>query len=162
MALASVSTTCKACKMLCAQNDSCHGSSPRLCAPHVKPLVSSAGLEVTVGYLGHQLLFFSRHLDLLPGTVGLARRIDPVLFCGSVGFFRFNVLAFRGRLQIQALQCKLLDAIGQAPGTVFNLGPEVVAPERILAHGVFQRLEPKIERRQSSLPVGYVVTLQVV
>ena len=153
---------CKACEVPCAQNDSSHGPSPRLCTPHVKPLVSSAGLEVAVCHFGHHLLFFSRHPDLLPGTVGLARRVDTVLFCGSVGCLRFNVLAFRGRLQLQALHGKLLNAIGQAPGTILNLGPEVVTPESILAHGVFQRLEPEIKRRKSSLAVGDVVALQVV
>lgn len=96
LALAGVSMTCEASKVPCTQNDSCHGSSPRLCAPHVKPLVSSAGLEVAVCHFGHHLLFFSRYPDLLPGTVGLARRVDPVLLCGFVGCFRFNVLAFRG------------------------------------------------------------------
>lgn len=161
--MASVSMTCKARQVLCTQNDSSHGPSPRLCTPHVKPLVPSARLEVTVCcHFGHHFLFFSRHPDLLPGTVGLARRVDTVLFCGSVGCFRFNVLAFRGRLQLQALHGKLLNAIGQAPGTILNLGPEVVTPESILAHGVFQRLEPEIKRRKSSLAMGDVVALQVV
>lgn len=107
-----------------------HGSPSRFGTANVKPLVSSAGLHVAVGHLGEAFLLFGSHLRLSPSTIRLH---DGVRLLRGGGV----VLTIPARLQFQALQGQLLDAISQAAGAVLNLGPEVIAPKRILTHSSF-------------------------
>lgn len=100
------------------------------------------------------LLIFGSNWHLLPGTAGLLNGVH-------LGLRFFKLLLVRGRLQLQTLHCQLLDPVSQAAGTVLNLRPEVIAPEGILAHSSLQSLEPKVERRKTSLPHRHVVALKV-
>lgn len=111
----------------------------------------SAGLHITVGHL-KPLLVFRSNWHLFPSAVRLL---------GSMLWPLLEVLLFRGGLQLQTLQRQLLDPVGQTAGTVFNLRPEVIAPERILAHSILQSLKPEVERRKASFTVRNVVALQV-
>lgn len=131
------------------------GSPSRFGTAYVEPLVSPAGLYVAVGHFGKAFLLFGSHLRLFPSTVGLHNGVRLRRGGGTV-------LMISARLQFQALQGQLLDAISQAAGAVLNLGPEAIAPERILTHSSFQCLEPKIKRGQSPFAVGHVVALEMV
>lgn len=113
----------------------------------------TAALHEAVVHL-KTLLVFGSNWHLLPGTVGLLNGMHLRLRL-------FKLLLLCGRLQLQTLHCQLLDPIGQTAGTVFNLGPEVVPPEGILAHSSLQCLKPEVERRKTPLPDRHVVALKV-
>lgn len=138
--------------MVSRANDSRHVSSPRVNAADMESLVTAALHEAVVHL--KTLLVFGSNWHLLPGTVGLLNGV-------YLGLRLFKLLLLRGRLQIQTLHRQLLDPVGQAAGTVFNLGPEVVSPEGILANSSLQRLEPKVEGRKTSLSNRHVVALEV-
>lgn len=71
-------------------------------------------------------------------------------------------LTIQGGAQLQTLQNQLFDTVGQDTRAILNIGPKVIAPKRILPHGGFQCLEPKVKGRKLPLGTGKFQILEMV